>query len=191
MGHPAPRRATVADLLPLIERGEPVELVDGELVRKAAPDPAHGGSQAKLGEALGPFNRKPGGPRGPGGWWIMTEVDTRDPRTGEVFRHDAQGCRRELWPERPTGVPVDAVPPWVCEILSPSTVKLDRGRKLAVYARERVPHVWFVDPAERHLEVLQIDGATYRAILSVTGAVTVRAAPFAAIELALASLWLR
>lgn len=77
MGHPAPRRATIADLLPLLERDEPVELVDGELLPKAAPDPAHGGSQAKLGEALGPFNRRPGGPRGPGGWWIMTEVDTR------------------------------------------------------------------------------------------------------------------
>jgi Uma2 family endonuclease len=37
-------------------------------------------------------------------------------------------------------------PDWVFEVLSASTEKLDRGEKLRVYARERVPHVWLIDP---------------------------------------------
>lgn len=97
------------------------ELVDGALVDKPGGDAAHGHGQAKVSELLGPFNRRPGGSRGPGGWWIMTEVDTRYPRTGEQFRHDVQGYRREVHPERPTGFPLDVVPQWACEILSAST----------------------------------------------------------------------
>lgn len=44
-------------------------------------------------------------------------------------------------------------PDWVCEVLSPSTVRLDRVRKNHVYAREGVGHLWFVDPLAHTLEV--------------------------------------
>lgn len=37
-------------------------------------------------------------------------------------------------------------PDWVCEILSPSTRKLDRGRKRDIYAREGVSWLWLPDP---------------------------------------------
>jgi len=36
---------------------------------------------------------------------------------------------------------------------SPSTARVDRARKLHVYARERVPHRGFVDPLARTVEV--------------------------------------
>lgn len=37
-------------------------------------------------------------------------------------------------------------PDLVCEILSPTTVRLDRTVKLPDYARAGVPHVWLFDP---------------------------------------------
>ena len=43
-------------------------------------------------------------------------------------------------------------PDWVCEILSPSTAKMDRADKLPTYARHSVRHVWLVDPLQRTLE---------------------------------------
>jgi Uma2 family endonuclease len=46
----------------------------------------------------------------------------------------------------------------VCEVLSPSTVAVDRKRKLPIYARERVGHVWLVDPPARTLEVFRLVG---------------------------------
>lgn len=82
-------------------------------------------------------------------------------------------------------------PDWVCEVLSPSTQAIDRGDKSKVYARERVPHLWFVDPIVKTLEILRLDGKTYRVIDVFTGDAGVRAEPFDAIELDLAALWMR
>lgn len=45
-------------------------------------------------------------------------------------------------------VPVDhrfeIVPDWVCEILSPATIKKDRVIKLPLYARHGVAFVWLI-----------------------------------------------
>ncbi len=156
-------------------------------MRKASPDPAHGASQAKLAEALGAFNRKPG-PRGPGGWWIMTEVDTRYPLTGEVFRHDAQGYRRDLHPDRPRGFPVDAVPQWVCEILSSSNARIDLVKKQRSLHTHRVGHYWVLDPAHETLTVLRWHEEAYLSVLTAGRGDVVRAEPFSAVEISIDDL---
>ena len=52
-------------------------------------------------------------------------------------------------------------PDWVAEIVSPSTARLDRVHKPAVYAREHVAHVWLLDPGTRILEVLALEEARW------------------------------
>ncbi|HEY4119509.1 MAG TPA: Uma2 family endonuclease [Byssovorax sp.] len=37
-------------------------------------------------------------------------------------------------------------PDWVCEILSPSTEKHDRGKKMRHYAKAGIGHLWLVHP---------------------------------------------
>jgi hypothetical protein len=68
---------------------------------------------------------------------------------------------------------------------------LDRDDKLRIYARERVSHVWLVDPLIKTLEVLRLDGSTYRIASVHRDDAWVRAEPFDAIELELAMLWAR
>ena len=51
-------------------------------------------------------------------------------------------------------------------------------RKLAVYAREAVAHVWFVDPALQTLEVFRLEGARWVLVGSYAGDEVVRAEPF-------------
>ncbi len=82
-------------------------------------------------------------------------------------------------------------PDWACEVLSPRTEAFDRGAKVPVYARERVQHVWLVDPIERTLEVFRLDGERYSLLGVHHGEARVRAEPFDAIELDLAVLWAR
>ncbi len=110
----------------------------------------------------------------------------------DVVVPDLAGWRRARMPE----LPVDdafatLAPDWACEVPSRSTAAFDRGRKLAVYAREQVAHVWRIDPAARTLEVLRLDGPTYRVALVATGDEAVAAEPFEAIALPLAALWAR
>ncbi len=80
-------------------------------------------------------------------------------------------------------------PDWIAEVLSPSTAVLDRTHKLAKYAREGVPHVWLLDPLLQTLEVLRLDGATYRIVLVAATDQQVRGEPFEAFELELGVLW--
>lgn len=80
-------------------------------------------------------------------------------------------------------------PDWVCEVLSPSTARIDRLKKLGIYARESVPHVWLVDPLEQTFEVLRLEQSRWSIVLTAGGADVVRAEPFDAIELELARLW--
>ena len=188
MAEPARRRATLDELMPLITNGEPFELVDGELLRKAAPDAVHGGAQAKITEQLGPMNRRPGGSRGPGGWWIMTEVDTRYALTGEVFRHDVQGYRRDRHPERPRGFPVDLVPQWACEILSSSNARVDLVKKQRSLHTHEVGHYWIVDPAHETLTVLRWHEEAYLSVLTAGRGDVVRAEPFGEVEISIDDL---
>jgi Uma2 family endonuclease len=94
-----PTRRTIADW-----RAEApsrcIELIDGEFVEKASPDAPHSNAQAGVTTILrGPFHRKRGG-AGPGGWWIVTEVDVL--LGGDVVRPDVAGWSRARAPVLPT-----------------------------------------------------------------------------------------
>ena len=52
-------------------------------------------------------------------------------------------------------------PDLVIEILSPSSIRLDRVKKRTLYARHGVPEYWIVSPAERTVEILHLQGQQY------------------------------
>jgi Uma2 family endonuclease len=68
----------------------------------------------------------------------------------------------------------------------------DRNKKLPIYAAHGVSHVWLIDPTAKTLEVHSLgDDRRWRDVRVYEGDARVRAEPFAAIELDLASLWVR
>lgn len=184
---PRPARpATYAELeaLPANMVGE---IIGGVLHAFPRPAIPHAAAATALGEELGPpFKRGRGGP---GGWVILYEPELH--LSDDVLVPDLGGWRRERMPEIPQTAFVTLAPDWVCEVLSPSTTKVDRTEKVPLYARERTGHVWLVDPLARTLEVLRLDGATYRIVGMHHDEARVRAEPFDAIELDLSVLWAR
>lgn len=161
------------------------EFVAGVLHTSPRPRLLHASVSSVLGEELGPPFRR--GRGGPGGWLILDEPELH--LAADVLVPDLAGWRRERLPVVPDQPALSLAPDWVCEVLSPSTAVFDRRDKLPVYARERVTHVWFSDPAARLLEVLRLDGAGYRIAGAFAGDDGVRAEPFDAIELPLGALW--
>ena len=184
MASPVRKHATYADLL---EVGEDkiAEIVDGDLYASPRPAIPHGVCMTSLtAELAGPFQFGRGGP---GGWWILVEPELH--LAADVLVPDLAGWRRERLQKPPNAPAIDLAPDWVCEILSPSTERLDRARKLPAYARHGVGHAWLINPTARTVEVLRRDGERW--VLSATFAddARVRAEPFEAIELDLLSLW--
>jgi Uma2 family endonuclease len=84
----------------------------------------------------------------------------------------------------------ELAPDWICEVLSPSTAKLDLVRKLPRYARAGVEHAWVVNPIHQTLEVFHQEKGRWFLMDAFAGDDRVRAPPFDAIELELGSLWL-
>jgi Uma2 family endonuclease len=189
MSTPARRLASLDDLARLRDEGAAVELVGGEIVYKAQPTPAHGSAQRKLGAVLDGFDGRTGGPDGPGGWWLMVEVEVLYPKFREVFRHDALGFRRDEHPERPSEMPVRVRPDWVCEILSPSTARYDIVQKQRTLHAHGVPHYWILDPEHETLTILRYTEAAYLVVLTAGVGDVARAEPFEAVEIAAGKLF--
>jgi Uma2 family endonuclease len=184
MSEAAKKRATYQDL----EAAPPhhiAEILNGELVVQPRPAIPHSRVASMLAVDLGgPFDLGRGGP---GGWVLLYEPELH---LGEdVLVPDYAGWRRKRVPVLPNTPAMDLAPDWVCEILSPATAARDRTDKLPIFAREKIEHVWFVDPRARTLEVLGLDGTTFRVLTAWRDTAIVRAAPFDAVELELIHWW--
>lgn len=178
--------ATYQDLVALPENMVG-EIIDGELYAQPRPAILHASASSNLtGVLFGPFRLGQGGP---GGWIILFEPELH---FGEdVLVPDLAGWRRSRMAEVPGTPAISLAPDWVCEVLSPSTSKLDRTKKLAVYAREGVGHVWLLDPLLQTLEVLRLDAGRWVLLGTYVDDARVRAEPFEAIELELGVLFSR
>ena len=177
-------KATYEDVLNAPEN-KVSEILDGELYLTPRPAPRHAFTSSVLSGMLGePFGRGRGGP---GGWWIIAEPELHC--GAHVVVPDLSGWRRERMERLPEDAFFSLAPDWVCEVLSPSTARIDRARKLRIYAEAGVGHAWLVDPVERTLEALRLGDRGWTIAAVLTGRDLVRVEPFHAIELELGALW--
>ena len=186
MSNGVKRRATYSDL-EAVPADQVAELLEGELYASPRPASPHVRAAGRLfGMLSEPFDRGRGGP---GGWLLLPEPELH---LGEdVVVPDLAGWRRERMPEMPHVTAFTVVPDWVCEVLSPSTVVVDREKKMALYAREGIGHVWLVEPLERELEVYRLEGRRWKRQGVHKGEVCLPVEPFEALPLELGALWAR
>jgi Uma2 family endonuclease len=179
------RPATYEDLMKVPDNLV-AELIDGELFTTPRPAPRHANVTSTLSADLHyPFHR---GINGPGGWWILVEPELK--LAGQSLVPDISGWRRERLPMLPDTATISVVPDWVCEVQSPSTARFDRVKKLPVYARHGVGHVWLIDPIARTLEVLRLENDRWFLAGNYGGDDVIRAEPFDAVDINLATLWI-
>lgn len=184
MVEPAKKSATLEDLSNLPENMVG-EIIDGELVVTPRPARRHIDAAASLGGELIPTYRF--GRGGPGGWIIYHEPEIH---LGEdVLVPDLAGWRKERLTTAPEEHRFVVAPDWICEILSPSTIRIDRVKKMRIYAANGVPHVWIIDPVARTLDVFRLESGKWLLLDTFVEDDRVRAEPFHEIEIELGNFW--
>jgi Uma2 family endonuclease len=131
---------------------------------------------------------------GPGGWVAVQEPEIHFATDGlEVVVPDVAAWHRDRLPQRPAKAFVEIAPDWVCEVLSPGTAKRDRTIKKDVYRREKVGHLWLIDPKDHVLEAYALVGDAWEALgrwpIPTEPGSMFRIPPFDAVPLDLAKLW--
>ena len=173
---------TYEDFAALPDDGKRYELHEGELSVSPAPSHQHQRIIGRLFlilaphvEALGrgevllsPFD------------CIMTNITVVEPDL--VYVDDE---RRRLMSERA----LEGSPSLAIEVLSPSSINIDRRRKMALYAAHDVPWYWIVDPDARTIEAYRLDGTAYRLDGTLEGAAPRALPPFAELILDPAVVW--
>jgi hypothetical protein len=184
MTKPLKKNATYADLCAVPENFV-AEILGGELYASPQPVFRHVRAASALGALIaGPFQF---GVNGPGGWLILLEPELHF--GADVVVPDLAGWRTERVGDWSDAAYITVAPDWLCEVLSPSTERIDRTKKLRIYGREGVRHVWLLDPMRQSLEVLQLEANRWSLIATHEGGNRVRPEPFAAVELELGALW--
>ena len=180
----ARRAATYGDLLAVPDHLV-AEILGGELHTSPRPTPRHARATSGLTiDVGGPFDRGRGGP---GGWHILAEPELH--LGDDVLVPDLAGWLRARLTELPEQAFFTQAPDWVCETLSPSTERIDRGKKLAIYAREGVAHLWLLNPVAETLEAYRLEQGRWTLLVTHAGDVAARIEPFDAVELELWRLW--
>jgi Uma2 family endonuclease len=178
------RAATYEDLLAVPDHLV-AEILCGELVTHPRPAPRHAIVVTRLSGILTPpFDLGVGGP---GGWVFMVEPELHLGK--HIAVPDLAGWQRERIAQLPDTAWIGVAPDWICEVLSPSTERYDRGDKRMIYSEAGVGHVWHVDPVLRMLEVFELRDGKWLLLDVFRDDAPVAAPPFAAPRFPLNLLW--
>ncbi|HTR97878.1 MAG TPA: Uma2 family endonuclease [Candidatus Acidoferrales bacterium] len=160
------------------------ELIDGELVEVEVPTDSHEYIVGRLVTALTNW-----ADAGHGGRALVSGYKVRiSDRRGvmpdvQFFRAGNDASKRQQ-----KGL-VEGRPDLVVEVMSPSSIRYDRLKKLQWYAQLGVPEYWLVNPEAQMLERLVLREGVYAIVESLAGDDAFRPASFDGLEIPLARLW--
>ncbi|WP_457107185.1 Uma2 family endonuclease [Methylobacterium sp. P5_C11] len=184
MAEAAVRQATYADLETVPEYLV-AEIIDGVLETHPRPRPRHAMAASDLSTLLGtPFRYGRGGP---GGWIFMVEPELH--LGAHVVVPDLAAWRRERVPTDFEAAFIEIAPDWACEILSPATIRLDRGRKRRIYGEAGISHLWLLDPSAGVLEGFALADGRWVLLATIQRGETVELPPFDAVPFPLDDLF--
>jgi Uma2 family endonuclease len=167
-----------------LDEDDPRELIDGDLVEVEVPRWNHEEITGYLVYYLRAWAKA-----GHGGRVVPSGYKVRISNRRGVMP-DVQFYRagNDAGAEQPSGL-VRGRPDLVVEVLSPSSARYDRVKKLQWYAQLGVPEYWLVDPQARTVERLVLRDGVYWIATSVADDEPFRVESFEGLEIPLSELW--
>lgn len=143
-----PTRMTAAEYLALPETNLPRQFIGGKVIEMVAPELDH---QDVVGNTFFVFKQAA---KTLGGKAYVAPTD--------VYFDEENITQPDVMWIAPNGLCVPegkkrlrGAPDLIAEVLSPSTSRLDRGKKFKLYEKYGVREYWLVDPRDRLIEVWQ------------------------------------
>src|SRR4051812_36967011 len=161
--------------------GVRLELVNGEIAVSPSPIPKHGYTVIQLARILSQhIKTQKLGRLYPDVDTIFGEYDVRRPD----LLFFSKGRTHLIGEKAMEG------PPDLCvEVLSPSSVRIDRKDKFKQYAIGGVRFYWIIDPAKRTVEGHTLTGGKYRLSGEGKNDDTITLPPFKDLKISLIELW--
>jgi Uma2 family endonuclease len=161
--------------------GVRLELVNGEIYVSPSPDSDHSYVDCMLRTILNNHIRAHNLGR------LYGDLDTSF-STGNVRRPDVLFVASDrLSIVKKSGL---EGPPDLCvEILSPSSVSMDRGEKFELYCKNGVANYWIVDPREKTVEAFVLKDGKYSLAAIARHTQTAAFPPFPNLQINLSELW--
>ncbi len=151
-------RTTLEDFLALPESKPYLELMDGEVVEKSMPTLDHGKIAGELYFLLRNYQRVVDSFR------VVPEVRHVDVSTAWIFIPDvAVTLNSRLSGSSANSNPVEAIPDFVIEVLSPDDRPGMVARKITSYSRAGTTLLWLVDPESETITVWERGTSNFEA----------------------------
>ena len=166
-----------------LEEDDLRELIDGELVEVEVPTVSHERVVFKLGGFLDRWEEGHGGMGLPSGYKVRVSA-----RSGVMPDLQFYRAGNEVPADQKQGL-VRGHADLVVEVVSPSSRRFDRVKKLRWYAQLGIPEYWIIDPEERTLEQLVLRDGAYLIAASLDGEEVFRPDSFEGLEIPLGKLW--
>ena len=161
--------------------GVRLELVNGEVAVSPSPTPDHGKVIIQLVLLIGNHNEKYKVGE------LFSDIDTRLDRFN-VRRPDLLF----FFAHRTNLIGVKAMegpPDLAVEVISPSSVEIDREDKFAQYRDAGVAHYWIIDPEQRSLDAFSLRDRQYVSTGRGTNNDVLKLPPFVDLDIPLGRLW--
>ncbi len=160
-------RVSFADLQQAPEDGRRYELYDGEVFVVPAPLPLHQIAVLRFTELLRAYTR------GHGGLVFLSPIDIVFSEF-DVVQPDVVFFERGREHLIDLSQVIRVAPDLAVEVLSPSTERTDRGKKMQMLARYGVREYWLVEPKDRRVEVYWLAGEVYALAQTASASEVVR-----------------
>jgi len=161
--------------------GVRLELVNGEIALSPSPIPAHGYTVIQLIRILAQYVKAMKLGR------IYPDIDTifgkYDVRRPDIMYFS--NARLKLIGKKA----MEGSPDLCIEVLSPSSIHIDRTDKFEQYQKAGVRFYWIVDPVARTIEAFELRRRKYELVGSGHDNDVVRLAPFPKLRISLQEIW--
>jgi Uma2 family endonuclease len=178
------KRYTYQDYLELPdEPGYRFEILDGVLIKEPSPSVMHQRVSRRLLRILEDYI-----------WQVDPEGEVFNAPLDVTF-HDITVVQPDLFyvSQKDKSIVkdarVDGPPALVVEIISPSTSRKDRFKKLQIYQRAQVQHYWLVNPEAKTLECFSLQNGVYALVAAGLDEDVVEHPGFPGLSIALEPLW--